>query len=357
MGLKEKLLENKRLNEENQFKVAQQHSQLSYELGYNDSLDQDVDYAKLYDPFIKTYADIQLKLQNNTSENPSFDRKYAESIVNSVSVIQNALENILSNVEIWTPAVQKAGMMGGVDLMGTPQSRYRAMNIFADDLKGVIEIVADNGDINRLAYDLYDDIGFVERIYLNKLNKLSESQDMFVSIPDTGQQNMDFKLLSTEIFEQEKVGENPVLTGGVTENYRKTDKNGELIVEEKTLNNGDIQQFYIIDKEAIGNSMQFNTEMDKISAGVLGSYEGYDEVVAFNNNILATVTDHYLPPARALTPKQEKRFQEDYKKWFLEKEIGKKFPMGEPQSPQQGEQEQEAMSPEMQEEVASTLMQ
>lgn len=357
MGLKEKLLENKRLNEENQFKVAQQHSQLSYELGYNDSLDQDVDYAKLYDPFIKIYADIQLKLQNNTSENPSFDRKYAESIVNSVSVIQNALENILSNVEIWTPAVQKAGMMGGVDLMGTPQSRYRAMNIFADDLKGVIDIVADNGDINRLAYDLYDDIGFVERIYLNKLNKLSESQDMFVSIPDTGQQNMDFKLLSTEIFEQEKVGENPVLTGGVTENYRKTDKNGELIVEEETLNNGDIQQFYIIDKEAIGNSMQFNTEMDKISAGVLGSYEGYDEVVAFNNNILATVTDHYLPPARALTPKQEKRFQEDYKKWFLEKEIGKKFPMGEPQSPQQGEQEQEEMSPEMQEEVASTLMQ
>ena len=357
MGLKEKLLENKRLNEENQFKVAQQHSQLSYELGYNDSLDQDVDYAKLYDPFIKTYADIQLKLQNNTSENPSFDRKYAESIVSSVSVIQNALENILSNVEIWTPAVQKAGMMGGVDLMGTPQSRYRAMNIFADDLKGVIEIVADNGDINRLAYDLYDDIGFVERIYLNKLNKLSESQDMFVSIPDTGQENMDFKLLSTEIFEQEKVGENPVLTGGVTENYRKTDKNGELVVEEETLNNGDIQQFYVIDKEAISDSMQFNTEMDKISAGVLGSYEGYDEVVAFNNNILATVTDHYLPPARALTPKQEKRFQEDYKKWFLEKEIGKRFPMGEPQSPQQGEQEQEEMSPEMQEEVASTLMQ
>jgi len=356
MGLKEKLLENKRLNEENQFKVAQQHSQLSYELGYNDSLDQDVDYAKLYDPFIKIYADIQLKLQNNTSENPSFDRKYAESIVNSVSVIQNALENILSNVEIWTPAVQKAGMMGGVDLMGTPQSRYRAMNIFADDLKGVIDIVADNGDINRLAYDLYDDIGFVERIYLNKLNKLSESQDMFVSIPDTGQQNMDFKLLSTEIFEQEKVGENPVLTGGVTENYRKTDKNGELVIEEETLNNGDIQQFYVIDKEAISNSMQFNTEMDKISAGVLGSYEGYDEVVAFNNNILATVTDHYLPPARALTPKQEKRFQEDYKKWFLEKEIGKKFPMGEPQSPQP--EQQVETSPELQqEEVAATLMQ
>jgi hypothetical protein len=32
-----------------------------------------------------------------------------------------------------------------------------------------------------------------------------------------------------------------------------------------------------------------------------------------------------------------------------------KFPMGEPQSPQQGKQE--AMSPEMQEEVESTLMQ
>jgi len=356
MGLKEKLLENKRLNEENQQKVAQQHSQASYELGYNESEDKEVDYAKLYDPFIKVYADIQLNLQNNTSENPAFDRQYAESIVKSVSVIQSALENILSNVEIWTPAVQKAGMMGGVDLMGTPQSRYRAMNIFADDLKGVIDIVADNGDINRLAYDVYDDMGYVERIYLNKLNKLSESQDMFISIPDTGQQNMDFKLLSSEIFEQEKVGENPVLTGGVTENYRKTDKNGELVIEEEKLSNGDVQQFYIIDKEAIGNSMQFNTEMDKISAGLLGSYEGFDEVVAFNNNILATVTDHYLKPAKALNKQQEKRFQEDYKKWFLEKEIGKRFPMGEPQPPQPEEQPAEA-SPEIQEEAAETLMQ
>jgi len=352
MGLKEKLLENKRLNEENQFKVAQQQSQLSYELGYNDSLDQDVDYAKLYDPFIKMYADIQLNLQNNTSENPSFDRKYSESIVNSVSVIQSALENIYSNVEIWTPAVQKAGMMGGIDLMGTPQSRYRAMNIFADDLKGVIDIVADNGDINRLAYDLYDDLGFVERIYLNKLNKLSESQDMFVSIPDTGQQNMDFKLLSSEIFEQEEVGENPVLTGGVTENYRKKDKNGELKIKQKDVGGDMVQDFYTVDKEAIGNSMQFNTEMDKISAGLLGSYEGYDEVVAFNNNILATVTDHYLKPARALNKQQEKRFQEDYKNWFLEKEIGVEFPLGDPKPKNQKEEGGEEVVEEQVDEFA-----
>jgi len=72
MGLKEKLLENKRLNEENQFKVAQQHSQASYELGYNESKDQEVDYAKLYDPFVKIYSDIQLKLQNNTSRKSCF---------------------------------------------------------------------------------------------------------------------------------------------------------------------------------------------------------------------------------------------------------------------------------------------
>ena len=52
MGLKGKLLENKRLNEKTQQKVAQQHSQASYELGYNESEDKEVDYAKLYDPFI-----------------------------------------------------------------------------------------------------------------------------------------------------------------------------------------------------------------------------------------------------------------------------------------------------------------
>ena len=43
MGLKEKLLENKRLNEENQQKVAEQQSRLSYELGYSDTTDYDVD--------------------------------------------------------------------------------------------------------------------------------------------------------------------------------------------------------------------------------------------------------------------------------------------------------------------------
>ncbi len=49
MGLKEKLLENKRLNEENQFKVAQQHSQASYKLGYNERQDKEEEYAKLYE--------------------------------------------------------------------------------------------------------------------------------------------------------------------------------------------------------------------------------------------------------------------------------------------------------------------
>ena len=35
MSLKDKLLENKRLNEQNQFKVAEQQSRLTYELGYS----------------------------------------------------------------------------------------------------------------------------------------------------------------------------------------------------------------------------------------------------------------------------------------------------------------------------------
>jgi len=360
MGLKEKLLENKRLNEENQHKVAQQHSQASYELGYTDTIDTDVDYSALYAPFVKVYADLQLKLQNNTSENPAFDRQYSESILKSVDVIKSSLENILSNVEIWTPAVQKAGMMGGVDLMGTPQSRYRAMNVLSDDLKGIIQIHAIDNDINKLAYEIYDDLGFVERIYLNKLNKLSESQDLFISIPDISKENQDFKIVSSDIFEQQDFGgETPVLTGGVTEKYRKKDKNGELEIKSEDMGNGETQDFYIIDKELIGNSLQFNTEMNKISLGILESYEGFDEVIAFNNNILAEVTNHYLKPAKALKEKEEKRFQEDYKKWYLEKEIGNKFPLDESPTPQQEEQELDAAisSPEINQEAAATLTQ
>ena len=125
------------------------------------------------------------------------------------------------------------------------------------------------------------------------------------------------------------------------------------------MGNGESQDFYIIDKESIGNSLQFNTEMDKISLGVLESYEGFDQVIAFNNNILAEVTDHYLKPAKALKEKEEKRFQEDYKKWYLEKEIGDKFPLDESPTPQQEEQELEAVtsSPEINQEAAATLTQ
>jgi hypothetical protein len=91
-----------------------------------------------------------------------------------------------------------------------------------------------------------------------------------------------------------------------------------------------VQDFYIIDKKAIGDSLQFNLQMDKISAGLLEEFQSFDQVIAFNNNIIAKVTDYYLQPAKALKDNQQKKFQEDYKKWYLETEIGKEFPLGEP---------------------------
>lgn len=352
MGLKEKLLENKRLNEENQQKVAEQQSRLSYELGYSDTTDYDVDYSVLYDPFVKVYADIQLKLQNNTSENPAYDRKYANDIVNSVQVITTALENILSNTEVWESAVINAGLMGGVDLMGTPNSRYRAMNVLSDNIKGIIEIHAENGNINQLAWDIYDEDGFVEKIYLNKLNLLSEKQDMYVSIPDVSKQNMDFKMLASNIFEQEQMGtDTPVLTGGVTETFRKKNKQGQMEIDSKDLGDNMVQDFYIVDKETISNNQVFNLEMNKIAQGILAMNESYDQPIAFNNNILAQVTDHYLKPAFALNKNQQNRFVEDYKKWFLETEIPNKFPLGEPKPKNVELPQNEIVEEQVQEEV------
>jgi len=334
MSLKEKLLEIKKLNQESQFKIVEQQSSMSYQLGYEFDVDKDVNYDYLYEPFIQEYATLQLKLENGVSENPAYDRLRIKDITNSVDVIKNALENVLSNTEIWDTAVLKAGYMGGVDLMGTPPTRYKAINILADKMQGIINILAVDDDINKLAWDIYGTEGeFVERIYLNKLNKLSETQDMFITIPDVLKENNDFKSLSSEIFESVQIGDdsqNRTVTGGVTENYRKIKENGELEIITKPLKGGLEQDFYIIDKEAIGNSMQFNTEMNKITAGMISQTESSDPVIAFNNNILTEVTDHYLKPGKALRPNQNKRFQEDYKKWFLEKEIGNLFPLGEP---------------------------
>ena len=194
---------------------------------------------------------------------------------------------------------------------------------------------------------------FVEKLLVNKINILSETQDMFVSIPDTFQQNQALKQSIPEIFEVKPMGETQILTGGVTEVYRKKKANGELEIKTKDLDGNMVQDFYIIDKETIGESLQFITEIDKITAGMLGAYESSDQVIAFNNNVLAEVTDFYLKPGIALKDNQKDKFQKDYQKWYLEKEIGKEFPTGEPRlkTPEVSEEVTEEQMPDGQEEV------
>ena len=345
MSLKEQLIKNKAQNLQNQFEVSTQQARLSYELGDEFDADIEVNYDYLYEPFIHEYADLQLKLDNGTSKSPAYDRQKVKEITDSVEVIKNALENVMSNTEIWSTAVIMAGNQGGIDLMGTPSSRYKAINILGDFLKGIIRIVAVDDDINKLAWEVYTTEGdFVERMFLSKINKLSETQNMFVSIPDVRAQNIDFKKTSNEIFETQKLGDEQALTGGVTESYRKLDKNGDLDLITKPVRGNIVQDFYTIDKEAIGNSLQFNTEMKAISSGILSDNDG---AIAFNNNILSKVTDHFLTPSLALMPNEQEKFKEDYKTWFLEKEVGKIFPFGEAR-----QKEQEVKQEEKEEAVA-----
>ena len=342
MAIKEKLIENKKINEQIKFAISELQSRLSYELGYSDSKVKPIDYAELYDPFVKHYADIQLALTQGTSENPVEDRKFIDIITGSVQVIKTGLENIMSNTEIWSEMVQKSGVMGGLDMMGTPVSRFLCLSILNGDIEGEVQIKAIENNLNKLAWEIYEKDGeLVERIYLNKLNELSETQDMFISIPNTLEANENFKLSNPDIFEQEQVGSdesNISLTGGVTEVYREKKKDGTIDIKTKDLDGNMVQEFYKIDKNLIGESLQFNLQMDKITAGLLEEYQSFDQVVAFNNNIIAEVTDHYLEPARALRENQSKRFQEDYKKWFLETQVGKEYPMGPPKPKQQEEQ-------------------
>tara|TARA_R110002050_G_scaffold3967_1_gene20395 strand:+ start:202 stop:1272 length:1071 start_codon:yes stop_codon:yes gene_type:complete len=342
MAIKEKLIENQRLNNEIKFTISEEQSRLSYELGYSDSKVKPIDYATLFTPFIEEFASIQLKLQNGVSKNPVEDRKYSDKILGSVENIKIGLENLMGNTEVWPDMVQMAGLMGGLDLMGTPVGRFLCLSILNGDLGGTIEIVAIDGDIDKLAWEIYEKDGkFVERIFLNKLNELSEAQDMFVSIPNTNNSNESFKMASPEIFEQKKIGggDGVALTGGVTEVYRKKKEDGKPKLNTKELGGNMVQDFYIVDKEIIGESLQFNTEMDKITLGLLEQYQSFDQVIAFNNNILAKVTDYYLKPATALKDNQQKKFQEDYKKWFLETQIGKEFPLGEPKPKEQPKKE------------------
>ena len=358
MALKDKLLENKKLNEQVKFAIAEDQSRLPFDLGQSDSKVNPIDFADLFNPLVELYSSLSLDLQNGTSDNPVMARKTVDKIMGSVEIVKAGLENLTSNTEVWEEMMQNAGLMGGLDLMGTPVSRFIALNILNGDLGGTVEIKMVDNDLDKLAFEIYEkDGGFVERIFVNKLNELSENQDMFLSIPSTLEQNENFKFVSPEIFETEQQGtneENKALTGGVTETYRKKKKDGQLEIISKDIGENLVQEFYIIDKEAIGNSLQFNTEMDKITSGLLEESKSFDQVASFNNNILATVTDFYLHPYKALTNKQQEKFQEDYKKWYLETQIGKEFPLGDPK-PKNAEQPQEQVQEEVVEEQVETI--
>ena len=136
MGLKEQLIKNKEDNEEVKFYISEYQSSLSYRLGENDTPSQDVDWSSFFDPYIKLYSDLKLKLDNGSSESPLRDRKMTEDILQSVNTIQQSMENIASNTEVWNNMVQISGIMGGLDMMGTPVSRFIALSILNDDLKG-----------------------------------------------------------------------------------------------------------------------------------------------------------------------------------------------------------------------------
>ena len=341
--LKQKLIENKKINQSIQYDVAEYQSKLSYRLGEFGSGNKPINYEELFGPFVKKYSKLQLDLQNGTSANPTEARRTSEAIQNSVGDLAEAVENVTSNTEIWTEAVQKAGLMGGVDLMGTPISRYKTITILSGDLPGSIKVKAVDNDIMKIAYEIYDkDNNFIERIFISKLNELSEKQDLFVSIPDVASNIENFKTTS-DIFETAPMGETKVLTGGVTEVYQKKKEDGKLDLYQKTLGGKLVQDFVKIDKKIISNSLQFNTEMDKITAGLLGEYESFDQVIAFNNNILSVVTDHYIKPISVLRESAQTKFQNDFKEWFLETEVGKEMPIGEPyiKNGQQDPQEQQ----------------
>ena len=202
MGLKEQLIKNKQDNEEIKFYISEYQSSLSYRLGEDDTPSQDVNWSHFFAPYIELYANLKLQLENGSSENPVQARKITEDISKSVQTIQESMENIASNTEVWNNMVQMESMMGGLDMMSTPVSRFMALSILNDDLKGKIDIEAIDGDINNLAWVIYDENNiFVEKLLVNKINILSETQDMFVTIPDTSKQNQEFKGTNPEIFE------------------------------------------------------------------------------------------------------------------------------------------------------------
>ncbi len=283
--------ENKQRDKENKLikkGVSKEVSFLNRTLYSTDNKYPEVDFAELYNPLVKEFEDLSLKVEMGTSENPAADKTRLDQIYASVTGITDTLGNLVSFTEDYDEKMDNLNKPGGVYGGGMDPNVNLGLNIFMQKLPGKRVPRFENGDMNKFVWDIYDDKGeLVQTLSKQRLDQISKGIDEMVTIiPKTEKDLTAVQKANPNIFQTEqntKTGE-MLPNGKINDKFLGKSKNVYFA-------KGDTRkQYYTSNKEVnkydeggIIFDPNFNATMDSEIASTLGEGETDKSAIALHN--------------------------------------------------------------------------
>ena len=283
--------DNKKRDKENKLikkGVQKEVSILNRTLYSTDNKYPEVDFGELYNPLIKEFEDLSLKVEMGTSEDPTADRTRLDQIYSSVTGITDTLGNLVSFTENYDEKMDNLNKPGGIYGGGMDPNVNLGLNIMMQKLPGKRVPRYVDGNMSKFVWDVYDDQGeLVQTFSKQRLDQLANGIDEMVTIiPKTDKDLIAIKDANPNIFklEMDKKTQKMLPSNKIQEAFLGKSKNVYFA-------KGDTRkQYYTSNKEVnkydeggIIFDSNFNVTMDSEIASTLGEGETDSSAIALHN--------------------------------------------------------------------------
>ena len=281
-------------------RVLEEESKLNTNIySTESSTNNGIDYHTAFAPQIDEYSRLRTSILNGTSPDPINDRKKADRIYASVSVLKSGIEDLTTVSSKWKEAYLKKGG-GSVDLSLSDPNMIKAFNVLENKLKGwSAKFVFTNGDPSRPAYAFNDGKGDSFTLELSALTKaLDGGQDAGITIVPSSTENIT-NIQKSSVASDTSNGvfvynEKGVYTGRVAAQY---EIGGREIVKKNTQGGTYVGYEYTIDKEAILKNEEIIAECQRQVAGMTDS----KQFASFYNNYMLPMINSTSSEYKALS--------------------------------------------------------
>ena len=278
--------ENKQRDKENKLikkGVQKEVSFLNRTLYSTDNKYPEVDFAELYNPLIKEFEDLSLKVEMGTSENPTADKTRLDQIYASVTGITDTLGNLVSFTEDYDEKMDNLNKPGGIYGGGMDPNVNLGLNIFMQKLPGKRVPRFENGDMNKFVWDIYDEQGeLVQTFSKQRLDQISKGIDEMVTIiPKTEKDLTAVQEANPNIFQTEQDAKTGKMlpNGKINDNFLGKSKN-VYFAKGDTRTNREVNKY---GEGGIIFDPNFNATMDSVIASTLGEGETDRSAIALHN--------------------------------------------------------------------------